>query len=207
MSRKLPTFRAGNRLCRRRTVSSAATPLHRREPATELARAVYEQYDTALHRFLMRRSGANAHAAHDLAQEVYLRLLRVEDPELLRNPQGYMYRVASHVVYEHLLRQEAEPVTYSTRRVEELDEHPPELPFEGIEKQLTAHRELEEILEQLPPVHRAAFVLFKRDGFSYREVAEKLDLSVHTVKKYLCQAFAQLRTLRLQHSPGGRSIP
>jgi hypothetical protein len=37
-------------------------------------------------------------------QEVYLRLLRVEDHETIRNPQAYLYTIANHVLYQHTLR-------------------------------------------------------------------------------------------------------
>lgn len=178
----------------------------RPQPTLDLTHSVYQQYDAELQRFLMRRSDGGSQTARDLAQEVYLRLLRVEEPELLRNPQGYMYRVASHVVYEYLLKKEKEPVTYSSPRLEELDARPPQLPRDELQERLSAHRQLEAILELLPPVHRTIFVLHKRDGWSYKEVAEQLDLSVHTVKKYLYQALAQLRTLRLQRSPDEKGI-
>ena len=39
--------------------------------------------------------------APDLAQEVHVRMLRVSDPEAIRNPQLYLYTVASNLVKEH----------------------------------------------------------------------------------------------------------
>ena len=174
----------------------------RLKPAVGLARSVYEQYHNELHRFLMRRSSGGAQAARDLAQEVYLRLLRVEEPELLRNPQGYMYRVASHVIYEYLLKGEQEPLTFNSDKVEQLDANPIELPEDELDAQLSAHKQLRLMLDQLPPTHRAIFILSKRDGFSYKEVAEKLNLSNHTIKKYLFQALAQLRAMRAQQFSG-----
>lgn len=38
-------------------------------------------------------------------QEVYLRLLRVDDQDAIRNPQAYLFTVASHVLHQHALRQ------------------------------------------------------------------------------------------------------
>ncbi len=48
-------------------------------------------------------------------------------------------------------------------------------------------------LEGLPAMQRAALLLFKRDGKSYREIAQELNLSPHTVKKYLFLAAAHCR--------------
>jgi DNA-directed RNA polymerase specialized sigma24 family protein len=53
-------------------------------------RAAYEVYGKALHRYLMRRL-SNAEAARDLAQEVYLRLLRVPDAAAIRTLQAYVF--------------------------------------------------------------------------------------------------------------------
>jgi hypothetical protein len=52
-----------------------------------------------LHTFFLRRIRSKADAA-DLAQEVYLRMLRVSDHESIRNPADYLYRVANNLVKE-----------------------------------------------------------------------------------------------------------
>src|SRR5688572_2879837 len=41
----------------------------------------------------------------DLAQEVYLRLLRVDNPELIQSPWAYLYRIAVHVLAEWRARE------------------------------------------------------------------------------------------------------
>lgn len=38
--------------------------------------------------------------AEDLAQEVYLRLLRVEDLDAIEQPQAYLYRMARNIAAE-----------------------------------------------------------------------------------------------------------
>ena len=39
--------------------------------------------------------------AGDLAQEVYLRMLRVPDMEAVRNPEAYLYTVANNLAREY----------------------------------------------------------------------------------------------------------
>ncbi len=72
-----------------------------------LAEAVCSDYGSQLQRYLI---GCLRHAqnARDLEQEVYLRLLRVPPTELVHNPQGYVYRIAAHVVHEFRMRDETE---------------------------------------------------------------------------------------------------
>jgi RNA polymerase sigma factor (sigma-70 family) len=156
-----------------------------------IASTASEQYYGELHRFLMRRLRGSQHA-QDLAQEAYLRLLRVERSELIRQPRAYLYRIAVNLVSEFRLRAKREPITYDSESLEQLAEiacvdSPAEAEL-AVEAQ-----QVEALLEQLPPLYRAIFLLRKRDGLSYPEIAQQLDISVHTVKKYLARAVAKCR--------------
>jgi RNA polymerase sigma-19 factor, ECF subfamily len=119
-------------------------------------------------------------------------LLRIERVELIRQPRAYLYRIAVNLVSEFRLRAHRDPVTYDSETLAELAE------IAGVESSPDAERaaeaqQVEALLEQLPPLYRAIFVLRKRDGLSYPEIAQQLDISVHTVKKYLARAVAKCR--------------
>src|SRR5882762_4860554 len=68
------------------------------------------RYGDRLRRFLSQRL-RNVSDAPDLAQEVFLRLLRVEHHETIRSPEAYLFTVASHVLHQHTLRQSMTPVS------------------------------------------------------------------------------------------------
>lgn len=150
------------------------------------------EHDAELQRFLMRRL-RSAQNAQDLAQEAYLRLLRVERSELVRKPRAYLYRIAANLVYEFQLREQRELVTFDSDALELAAERPRHGGEEDESERLSLAQQLEAVLAQLPPLYRAVFVLRKRDGLSYTEIAERLEISVHTVKKYLARAVAQCR--------------
>ncbi len=137
----------------------------------------------------------SAQQAQDLAQEAYLRLLRVERAELIRQPRAYLYRIAVNLVTEFRLRSQRDPVMYDSETLTEIAERTAEASSEG-ERSGDA-REVERLLEQLPPLYRAILVLRKRDGLSYAEIAQQLGISVHTVKKYLARAVAKCRLARV----------
>jgi RNA polymerase sigma-19 factor, ECF subfamily len=159
-----------------------------------VAASACEQYHAELHRFLMRRLHS-AQQAQDIAQEAYLRLLRVEHSELIRQPRAYLYRIALNLVTEFRLRARRDPVTYDSETLEELAEKTgEELSDEG--ERVADAEQIELLLAQLPPLYRAIFVLRKRDGLSYPEIAQQLGVSVHTVKKYLARAVAKCRHAR-----------
>lgn len=173
------------------------TPIVQPEPpvahdAASLAQTVFTRYYGELHRFLLRRLARPQDAA-DLMQEIFLRILRVERVELVRKPMAYVYGIASHVVSESRLRGRQERVTFDSEIVEQTAEHPPQVCGDELLDQLISERQVERALRQLPPVHQAILILHKRDGLSREEVARQLGLSVHTVKKYVCQAMALVR--------------
>lgn len=159
-----------------------------------IAGSACEQYHAELHRFLMRRL-QNAQQAQDLAQEAYLRLLRVERSELVRQPRAYLYRIAVNLLSEFRLRAQREPIVFDSDVLAQAAEHVADTPADEGDRAADA-QQIELLLEQLPPLYRAIFVLRKRDGLSYPEIAQQLDISVHTVKKYLARAVAKCRSAR-----------
>ncbi len=154
----------------------------------------FEQYRPELRRFL-RRHVREAQAANDLAQEVYLRLLRFPPEEVVRQPQAYLYRVASNVVHDFNLRVREERVSFDSSTVDALTERPHTLPADELVDQLDLEQEVDRVLARLPEAWRAALVLRKRDGLSYPEIAKAMDVSVHTVKKYIARGVAMCRTM------------
>jgi RNA polymerase sigma factor (sigma-70 family) len=167
----------------------------RARQSAEFVGAAFEQYHAGLHRFLMRRLRSTQNA-QDLAQETYLRLLRMDNHELVRKPQAYLYRIASNLVYEFKLRERNEPVAFDSEALERAAESSPAVALIDSSEAVGLAQQLDAVLGQLPPLYRAVFVLRKRDGMSYSEIARALDISVHTVKKYLARAVAQCRCAR-----------
>ncbi len=155
----------------------------------------FEQYQPALQRFLLRRLRCTQDA-RDLAQEVYLRVLRVADPKLVRQPLSYLYRIASNVVYEFHIHQQHEAVTFDSEAMEQLAEHPANVQPDEMSDRLSLQRQIAGVLKELPPLQRAILLMQKRDGLSYAEIAQKLSISVHTVEKYLFRALAVVRATK-----------
>ncbi len=150
-----------------------------------------EQRGEHLRTFLRRRT-RDADEVADLAQEVYLRLLRV-DPASIQNPEAYLFTVAANLVRERVVMQRrgASAVPHDDPAVER------ELAVESVAghavdgERRTAR--LLAALAELSPKCRAAVVLQYRDGLSYEEIGARLGVSSHMVKKYLQQALVHCR--------------
>lgn len=160
------------------------------------------RYGTRLRRFLAVRL-RNADDVPDLAQEVFLRLLRVEGYESIRSPEAYLFTIASHVIHQHAVRRSSEPVSVDiTEMVSELrtctSDDPPD-------QAAQAQRvdELERILGYLPVRVATALVLHRVAGYSVQEVGDELGVSRETAKKYLARAVEHCRNLRAAGSDQG----
>jgi RNA polymerase sigma factor (sigma-70 family) len=147
------------------------------------------QFRSGLYAYLAHRLH-NAQSAEELAQEVYLRLLRVENPGRVRSPQAYMYRVAMNALQEFRAREEMSPIDFDSERVTRLSEHVSDesaAPDRLIQQQAD-DRELEGLIAQLPPMQRKVLLMATGQDGSHAEIGEALGISVHTVRNHLYRA-------------------
>lgn len=165
--------------------------------AARLAKNAFRDHSVDLRRFLLRRVG-NAHDADDLAQEVFTRLLRIRDAELVRKPLAYLLGIATHVVHEFVQRRRHDRVLFDSEIADSLPENPEHSANHGLAERLGLQEQLDLALTELPPTHRLVILLVKRDGMSYGEAAHATGLSVHTIEKYLVEARALLRVTLAQ---------
>ncbi len=162
------------------------------EQGKAFVETLFARHRAALQAFFYRRIRTKSDAA-DLAQEVYLRLLRVSDTEAIRNPEAYLYTVAGNLLKENAV---ADRRHARSADVEEADELQALEGLSGFDTPLDTQRRIERlrvVLAQLPPKCRAAVVLQYRYELSYQEIADRLEVSPHMVKKYLTQALGHCR--------------
>jgi RNA polymerase sigma-70 factor (ECF subfamily) len=153
---------------------------------------LFSEKSAALQTFFRRRVRVPSDA-RDLAQEVYLRMLRVSDIGTIRNPELYIFTVANNLVKEHAVK-ERRRQSHDDIDDEAIQEQLAELPpVDGdIDTDIRSKR-LEEVLRQLPVKCRAALILQYRDGLTYEAIGQHLGVSAHMVKKYLSQAILHCR--------------
>jgi len=152
---------------------------------------LYAEHRAALQSFFERRIRSRA-SAPDLAQEVYVRMLRVSDPSSIRNPAVYLYTVANNLVKEYAARDRRQT---GGRDIEDArgSEHLEPETASALEGELDSRQriaELQAILRQLRPKCRAAVVLRFTHELSYREIATHLGVSPQMARKYVDQALA-----------------
>lgn len=138
-------------------------------------------------RFLRSRLG-HGDLAQDLAQEVYLRLLRMDDVRLIRNPRSFVIHLAAHAAHEWRM--------LARNRLQHSEEELQQLivengdPAEMLERTDRMDR-LSRALGTLSPKRQAVVLMHRRDGMTYEEIAARLQLSVGMVKKHLARGLAE----------------
>lgn len=162
------------------------------EKKKTLVERLFDEHSRPLQAFLYRRVRRHPDAA-ELAQEVYLRMLRVPDMDAIRNPEAYLYTVASNLAKEHgrEQRRSAAMLDVDDEWVQEQLAQLP--PFAAQLDGQQRSKRLREVLAQLPPKCQAAVILQYWHGLSYEEIAARLGISTHMVKKYLSQALTHCR--------------
>lgn len=153
---------------------------------------IFEDYHTDLHRYLVGRLRGRALDAADVAQETYLRLLRMNNADAVQHPQAYVYQVAVNVIRELGLKEQIQE-----NLPERLTDPTVSRGFSRMpEDELQIHTQIEYLnkaINRLPPKCRAVLIMKKRDGLSRKEIAEKLGISELTVKTHLLKAIAWCR--------------
>lgn len=150
-------------------------------PQAALA-ALCEQHSEGLYRYAASLT-ANREAAQDAVQEVFLRLAgQAGSLHRIRHPKVYLYRA----VRNELARNQARSKRYWN-----------ELPAEELmtsNEMPTADRiALLSALQSLPQEQREAVLLKDVLGWTFREIAEMLELSLNTVASRHRYAMSKLR--------------
>lgn len=154
------------------------------------------RYGRRLRQFLSVRL-RNVHDVPDVAQEVFLRLLRVERQDAIRNPEAYLFTIASHVLHQHTLRRSTDALLVDiTEAASELATAAGEDP--AAKADYAGRIEiLEHALKRLPPKVGAALVMHRIGGYTVQEIADHLGVARDTVKKYLMRAAEHCRKGRV----------
>ncbi len=152
----------------------------------------HAKHGSYLRHYLMRRL-RNAQDARDLAQEVWTRLLRVENPERVLEPIAYVRRAAANVLIEFRMRQAREPVTFDSETAESMAENPLHSTPDDMADRLGAQDQLQRLLSRLPRIQRQILLMRLCDGLTYAQIGKQLELTAGTAERYFFHAMNTVR--------------
>src|ERR1700731_4707000 len=123
-----------------------------------------------LRKFLIGKGAIPASDLDDVAQEVFLRLMRYERAELIEHPQAYLYKMATNVAAEWAIRgRYVRPHESKWLSGLSADEQP-----EDEVSQAELQDEVERALLTLPPRQREVLKLQFFEGMSRMQIAERI---------------------------------
>lgn len=133
----------------------------------------------------------------DLAQEVFLRLLRYSDDVAVDNPQGYLFRIAANVANEWRERSRVRK-PHDDSWLEELQIEAGDEP-ENAFARTRANEYVLAAVARLPPRQREVLLLHVNEGLTYKQIAQLKGLTYRIVLRDLTRAYSTLRMqLRLE---------
>ena len=135
--------------------------------------------------WIRRRTSRSDHA-WDLAHDTFIRLLdRPTIPAALHNPRGWLAKTAGNLAIDQARREILERNYLSLlATIPEAEQSSPEDQWQLLE----LLKQIDHLLSGLRPIEKTAFLMARLDGFSYREVAEQLQISLSSVEKYIAKA-------------------
>jgi len=118
--------------------------------------------------------------------------LRVKNPELIKSPKAYLFKVAIHVIdewrnskhnqYLHVENDDANVIEQSNK-------------YQFIVgNDLNQKIDLNKALSSLPKIYSTTIIMKWHYGKTYQEIAKDLNISERQVKRYVVKAYAALRS-------------
>ncbi|CAN5899935.1 RNA polymerase sigma-70 factor [soil metagenome] len=153
------------------------------EKVEVLFRKYYAGLCKSLYRILR-----DATFAEDIVQEVFVKVWETRDTLRLDEAmQAYLYRSCYHAALNFLKQQQKQTDDSVLMGLAGTDSAEHVLSLAETEEQVL------QAIEALPPKTRLVFSLSRFEELSYKEIAERLDISIKSVEKHMGIALQRLR--------------
>lgn len=169
---------------------------YRRGEAVAMDQLV-DRHGGSVYAFVRRTLGASSHV-DDLAQEVWLRVIRRSDSfDGRARFTTWLFTVTRNTCIDHLRRQKRRrpritpPLSEPSFRLDDLPDPGPPIVESLARRELTAF--VEEAVGELAESQREVFLLREQTDMTFAEVAELLGLPRDTVKSRMRYALAHIR--------------
>lgn len=162
----------------------------------EAFRAIYEQYQDKVFAYAWRFTKSR-HEAVEVVQQVFIKLWeKREGIDPAGHFEGYVMRMTQNHLL-NLLRNTARDQAKKQRLFENMTRLHREPEESLLEKELTTV--YNRAIEALPTQKKIIYHLRHKEGLSYAEIAEQLNISPFTVKKHMAEAVKLIRSYVSTH--------
>lgn len=155
-----------------------------------------------LRRFIAGRRDVLPADIEDVAQEVFLRLLRYERSDVVTDARGYLFKIAANVASEWAMRAR-QRLPHESSWLDDLTHDPGTLDdLERSQRQAQIHR----ALATLPARAREILRLHYGEDLTQEAIAVELGITTRMVRRDISSAYARLRLALSDAAEEGVSV-
>lgn len=148
---------------------------------------IFDQYYTPIKNFLYYKCG-DIDLSEDLTQDVFMKLWDKKEEVQLETVKSYLYTIANNMLLNKI-RHDKVVISFAEKNKTQQEEQSPEFALQ--EKEFK--QELERVIGEMPEKQREVFLMNRIEEMTYKEIAERLELSVKAVEKRMHGALGHLR--------------
>lgn len=149
---------------------------------------LYNATKDSLYNYLQKYT-RDTYLLDDIMQQCYLkvweRIEQIREPE---RAQPFIKKVAHHLLVDVVRRRMKEDIQW----LETIQEEIKELILQPTDFHFTQLHALDNAIDRLPDQCREVYLLHREEGFSYKEIAAHLKVSVSMVEKHMSKAIRLL---------------
>ena len=157
-------------------------------------RQLYDRHAPSLHQLAFRVTRSDQQSK-DIVQDVFLKLWgHRAEIAVINNMEAWLYRVTENKLMDFLRKTAADERLRQTlwkRTTNSIDE------TEGLLEAKECFSNIHKAVSQLPPQRQLIYQLNREKGLNYKEIAEALSISRHTVKNQISMALRSIQRFLL----------
>ena len=150
-------------------------------------RQAFDDYFTAIRNYIYFKT-SDADLSEDLAQDTFVKLWENRDRIDPRTLKSFLYTIANNLTINYLKRQQL----YFKFQKSTGMRHDQETP-DFLVQMKEYEEKLQEVIAKMTEGSREVFLMNRIEDLKYREIAERLGISVKAVEKRMSQALAELK--------------
>ncbi|MBI6549043.1 RNA polymerase sigma factor [Xenorhabdus lircayensis] len=146
-----------------------------------------------LMRFFHKRV-ENSSDSSDLSQDVFALWLNRKKQTPVRESRAFLFKIANNVLIDHWRKKQKQQAIQEEESEMVALQVPGKQadPAEIVEQQQRLQR-LYDAIKTLPPRRREAFLMYRFEGLSQNEIAERMGISTSMVEKHIASALVHCK--------------
>ncbi len=153
----------------------------------------FQESEPVLKRFL-RRFTSNKHDIEDICQLTILRALEAEKTRDIAEPRAFLFGVSKNIVRKRLEKKSNSLIDYIEDSTPKEYVPSTEPSIDDIIDSESRMLVFTEAVEALPKQCRQVFVMKKVYGYSHKEIASRLGISISTTEKHVATGLKRCNT-------------